>query len=129
MTEKKGKYHNDLINYAINAKKNNSPYPKRFCFVLTNLCNLACTFCFQDRKRQDGAMTDVSDDVSFKRFVASPQYKDFLMSTCADMGSEARKAMAWYDWTESEKAKTRGTKSYATEGGASRCSYFVVFYL
>ncbi|OUV61125.1 MAG: hypothetical protein CBC82_07225 [Cellvibrionales bacterium TMED122] len=57
MTEKKGKYHNDLINYAINAKKNNSPYPKRFCFVLTNLCNLACTFCFQDRKRQDGAMT------------------------------------------------------------------------
>ena len=32
-------------------------YPKRYCFVLTNLCNLACTFCFQDRKKQNGAMT------------------------------------------------------------------------
>ena len=53
----KGKYHNNLIEYAINAKKNSIPYPKRFCFVLTNLCNLACTFCFQDRKKQNGAMT------------------------------------------------------------------------
>ena len=46
----KGKYHDNLIEYAINAKKNSIPYPKRFCFVLTNLCNLACTFCFQDTK-------------------------------------------------------------------------------
>ena len=53
----KGKYHDNLIEYAINAKKNSIPYPKRFCFVLTNLCNLACTFCFQDRKKQNGAMT------------------------------------------------------------------------
>ena len=53
----KGKYHNDLMDYANNAKKNNLPYPKRYCFVLTNLCNLACTFCFQERKKQNGAMT------------------------------------------------------------------------
>ena len=53
----KGKYHNDLIDYANQAKNSNLPYPKRFCFVLTNLCNLACSFCFQDRKRQSGAMT------------------------------------------------------------------------
>ena len=53
----KGKYHDNLIEYALDAKKNNKPYPKRFCYVLTNLCNLACTFCFQDRKRQNGAMT------------------------------------------------------------------------
>ena len=53
----KGKYHNDLMNYAFKAKEKNLPYPKRFCFVLTNLCNLACTFCFQDRKKQSGAMT------------------------------------------------------------------------
>ena len=53
----KGKYHNDLISYAFKAKRENLPYPKRFCFVLTNLCNLACTFCFQDRKKQNGAMT------------------------------------------------------------------------
>ena len=54
---KKGKYHDELMEYAIKAKKDNIAYPKRYCFVLTNLCNLACTFCFQDRKRQDGAMT------------------------------------------------------------------------
>ena len=37
----KGKYHNDLISYANFAKENNVPHPKRFCFVLTNLCNFA----------------------------------------------------------------------------------------
>ena len=26
-------------------------------YVLTNLCNLACDFCFQDRKKQKNAMT------------------------------------------------------------------------
>ena len=54
---KKSNYHDRLINYAKEAKRNNHPYPQRYCFVLTNLCNLACNFCFQERKKQDGAMT------------------------------------------------------------------------
>lgn len=31
--------------------------PHRYVFVLTNLCNLDCSFCFQDRDRRDDAMT------------------------------------------------------------------------
>ncbi|MDP2635440.1 MULTISPECIES: radical SAM protein [unclassified Pseudoalteromonas] len=31
--------------------------PHRYVFVLTNLCNLDCNFCFQDRDRRDDAMT------------------------------------------------------------------------
>ena len=30
--------------------------PKRYCLVLTNLCNLACTFCYQIRKKQKNAL-------------------------------------------------------------------------
>ncbi len=30
--------------------------PRRFVFVLTNLCNLRCTFCFQERKKRDDRM-------------------------------------------------------------------------
>ncbi len=53
---KKSEYHDKLIDYLYKAKKENLLYPKRYCYVLTNLCNLACTFCFQDRKKQNGAM-------------------------------------------------------------------------
>jgi len=53
----KSDYHDRLVNYARRAKEENLAYPQRYCFVLTNLCNLACTFCFQERKKQDGAMT------------------------------------------------------------------------
>ena len=53
----KSEYHDNLINYITEARKNNYAYPKRYCFVLTNLCNLACSFCFQERKKQNGAMT------------------------------------------------------------------------
>ena len=31
--------------------------PRRYVFVLTNLCNLACTFCFQERKKRPDRMT------------------------------------------------------------------------
>ena len=54
---KKSEYHDKLIDYLYKAKKENLLYPKRYCYVLTNLCNLACNFCFQDRKKQNGAMT------------------------------------------------------------------------
>ena len=31
--------------------------PRRYVFVLTNLCNLKCTFCFQERKKRPDRMT------------------------------------------------------------------------
>lgn len=31
--------------------------PHRYVFVLTNICNLSCDFCFQDRTRRSDAMT------------------------------------------------------------------------
>jgi MoaA/NifB/PqqE/SkfB family radical SAM enzyme len=31
--------------------------PHRYAFVLTNICNLRCDFCFQDRDRRSDAMT------------------------------------------------------------------------
>ena len=31
--------------------------PRRYVFVLTNLCNLRCTFCFQERKKRSDRMT------------------------------------------------------------------------
>ena len=53
----KSKYHNKLKDFSKNAFLEDKDYPKRYCYVLTNLCNLACNFCFQDRKKQNGAMT------------------------------------------------------------------------
>lgn len=35
----------------------NSLLPYRYALVLTNKCNLSCSFCFQDRKRRDRALT------------------------------------------------------------------------
>lgn len=35
---------------------NNYIYPNRYVFVLTNLCNLRCEFCFQARKKRPDAM-------------------------------------------------------------------------
>ena len=31
--------------------------PHRYVFVLTNICNLSCNFCFQDRTKRSDAMT------------------------------------------------------------------------
>jgi MoaA/NifB/PqqE/SkfB family radical SAM enzyme len=50
------KYHEDLVKYADKAFEKDD-FPKRYCFILTNLCNLACTFCFQERKKKHDAMT------------------------------------------------------------------------
>jgi len=38
--------------------------PHRYVLVLTNLCNLACTFCFQERKKNPNRMT-TEDWLSF----------------------------------------------------------------
>ena len=53
----KARYHKNLDRFSTNSFLENKNYPKRYCYILTNLCNLACTFCFQERKKQDGAMT------------------------------------------------------------------------
>jgi MoaA/NifB/PqqE/SkfB family radical SAM enzyme len=53
----RGRFHEELVEFSNQASKENYTYPKRYCYILTNLCNLACTFCFQDRKKQKGAMT------------------------------------------------------------------------
>ena len=49
------------LKHKIATKKNyeNSSIllPHRYVFVLTNLCNLKCSFCFQARKKRPEAMT------------------------------------------------------------------------
>ena len=54
---KHGKYKAEIIDFAEKSYKEGNLLPKRYVFVLTNLCNLACSYCFQDRKKLAGAMT------------------------------------------------------------------------
>ena len=50
-------YHDLREKYAEEAYKKDYVYPNRFCFVLTNKCNLSCEFCFQDRRQLRGALS------------------------------------------------------------------------
>ena len=43
--------------YAKMAFEKDNLMPRRYVFVLTNLCNLKCTFCFQERKKRPDSMT------------------------------------------------------------------------
>ena len=43
--------------YAKMAFEKDNLMPRRYVFVLTNLCNLKCTFCFQERKKRSDRMT------------------------------------------------------------------------
>jgi len=43
-------------NYAKLAFEKDNLMPRRYVFVLTNLCNLKCTFCFQERKKRPDRM-------------------------------------------------------------------------
>ena len=54
--KKREEYSNSLIRYKEEAYDKDISMPKRFCFVLTNLCNLACDYCFQIRTKQKNAM-------------------------------------------------------------------------
>ena len=38
------------------AYENDNLMPKRYCFVLTNLCNLSCDFCFQHRTKLENSL-------------------------------------------------------------------------
>ena len=47
----KQKYSNEIDEFRKKAYKTDNLMPKRYCFVLTNLCNLACEFCYQHRTK------------------------------------------------------------------------------
>ena len=47
----KQKYANDIGEFRKKAYETNDLMPKRYCFVLINLCNLACEFCYQHRTK------------------------------------------------------------------------------
>ena len=45
------------VEYSKKAFENDNLMPRRYVFVLTNLCNLKCVFCFQERKKRPDRMT------------------------------------------------------------------------
>lgn len=51
------KFYEKNKNFGYSAFKNENVLPHRYVLILSNLCNLACTFCFQDRKKNPNRMT------------------------------------------------------------------------
>ena len=49
-------YYNRQSEYAKIAFDKDNIMPRRYVLVLTNLCNLSCAFCFQERKKRDDRM-------------------------------------------------------------------------
>ena len=49
-------YHESRIEFAKKLSKNDNQLPHRYCFILTNKCNLNCHFCFQERKGRKGSL-------------------------------------------------------------------------
>ena len=45
------------VDYSKKSFESKSLLPHRYVFILTNLCNLACTFCFQERKKRSDRMS------------------------------------------------------------------------
>ena len=58
--EWKQKFSNDMAEFRKKAHLTDDLMPKRYCLILTNLCNLACEFCFQIRTKQKNSLN--SDD-------------------------------------------------------------------
>jgi len=56
MTNKSEKFWKHQQDISNEAYLNNYLYPNRYVFVLTNLCNLRCHFCFQAREKRSDAM-------------------------------------------------------------------------
>ncbi len=50
-------YHTERQTFAEILYTNEESLPHRYVFVLTNKCNLRCTFCFQEKKALPNAMT------------------------------------------------------------------------
>jgi len=51
------KFHNIHELFTEKAYNTSGMLPHRYVFVLTNLCNLRCGFCFQNKKRRENSMT------------------------------------------------------------------------
>ena len=49
-------YYKRQVDYAKLAFQKDNLMPRRYVLVLTNLCNLKCSFCFQERKKRDDRM-------------------------------------------------------------------------
>lgn len=50
-------YHTERLRYTDLLYNTPGMLPRRYVFVLTNLCNLRCSFCFQAKERIEGSMT------------------------------------------------------------------------
>ena len=52
-------FYNRQVEYATLSFDKGNLLPRRYVLILTNLCNLRCSFCFQERKkRSDRMLTD-----------------------------------------------------------------------
>ena len=56
MTLKHTNYHEQRIKYSEILSKSKNQLPHRYCFILTNKCNLNCHFCFQERTGRKGSL-------------------------------------------------------------------------
>ena len=52
----KQKFSNELAEFRKKAYQMDNLMPKRYVLVLTNLCNLACDFCYQIRKKTKNSL-------------------------------------------------------------------------
>lgn len=50
-------FYNKNTDYSKKSYLSNNLLPHRYVFILTNLCNLACTFCFQERTKRKNSMS------------------------------------------------------------------------
>lgn len=50
-------YHQSRIEFAEKIYANPELLPHRYVFVLTNRCNLKCSFCFQEKDKIDGSLS------------------------------------------------------------------------
>ena len=50
-------YYKRQVEYTNLAYEKGNLMPRRYVLVLTNMCNLACTFCFQERKKRADRMS------------------------------------------------------------------------
>jgi|AACY02.1.fsa_nt_gi MoaA/NifB/PqqE/SkfB family radical SAM enzyme len=49
-------YHQKRLKYSKLLVNSKDMLPHRYCFILTNKCNLNCNFCFQERKGRKGSL-------------------------------------------------------------------------
>ena len=49
-------YHQARLDYAESLFDSDAQLPYRYVFILTNRCNLACTFCFQEKSAIEGSL-------------------------------------------------------------------------